>query len=94
MRQTLFDDLLCLGVVFGVGGFDERDGLRQHGDVAREDAGDILSGGKRPLLAPHEVGIYDRLVINALCDVKRRVVMRVRILLFVVFDFREIHDSS
>jgi len=43
---------------------DERDGLREGGDVAREDARDILVGGECALLAPREVRAYDRLVFN------------------------------
>ena len=40
--QTAFDDLLRLGVVGRVGGFDERDGLRKDGDLTGEDSLDIF----------------------------------------------------
>ena len=87
--QAALDDLLRLGVVGRIGRLDERDGLREGGDVAREDALDVLVGRERALAAPREVGAYDRLVPDAFRDVERRVVVRVRILLFVVVYLRE-----
>ena len=42
--QTAFDDLLRLGVVGRIGGFDERDGLRKDGDLTGEDSLDIFVG--------------------------------------------------
>ena len=46
VRQAAFDDLLRLRVMVGVVAFDERDGLRQGGDVAREDALDVFVRSK------------------------------------------------
>ncbi len=89
--QAALDDLLRLRIVGRIRRLDERDGLRKGGDVAREDARDILVGGERALLAPREVRTYDRLVFNTFSDVERRVVVRVRILFFVVVYFRERH---
>jgi hypothetical protein len=41
VREARFDDLLRLCIVVGVRRFDERDGLREGGDVARENALDL-----------------------------------------------------
>ena len=59
--QAAFDDFLRLFVVFGPAALDERDGLRQYGDVAREDALHVLVGGERGAPLAVEVGIYGRL---------------------------------
>lgn len=93
MRQAAFDDLLRLRVMGGVVAFDERDGLRQGGDVAREDALDVFVGRKPPLLAAREVRAYDRLVFNAFGDVERRVVMGICVLFFVMVYLREGHGA-
>lgn len=77
----------------GVVAFDERDGLRQGGDVAREDALDVFVGRKPPLLAAREVRAYDRLVFNAFGDVERRVVMGICVLFFVMVYLREGHGA-
>ena len=82
--QTRFDDLLRLRIVRRIGRFDQRDGLREGGDVAREDARDVLFGRKRTLLAPLEIRTYYRLVLNSFRDIEGRIVMRVRVLFFVV----------
>ena len=87
------DDLLRLRVMGGVVAFDERDGLRQGGDVAREDAFDVFVGRKPPLLAAREVRAYDRLVFNAFRDVERRVVMGICVLFFVMVYLREGHGA-
>ena len=84
---------LCLRVMGGVVAFDERDGLRQGGDVAREDAFDVFVGRKPPLLAAREVRAYDRLVFNAFRDVERRVVMGICVLFFVMVYLREGHGA-
>ena len=82
--QTRLDDLLRLRIVRRVGRFDQRDGLRECGDVAREDARDVFPGRERTLLAAFEVRAYYGLVLNAFRDVEGRIVMHVRVLFFVV----------
>ena len=94
MREARFDDLLRLCIVVGVRRFDERDGLREGGDIARENALDVLSGGESALLAPLEVGAYYRLFFNALRDVEGCVVMRVCVLFFVMVYPGERHGVS
>ena len=84
MREARLDDLLRLRIVVGVRRFDERDGLREGGDVACENALDILPGGERALLAALEVRAYYRLFFNALRNVEGCVVVRVCVLFFVM----------
>ena len=94
MGQTAFDDLLRLLIVVGIAALDERDGLRENGDVAPEDACDILLGGETSSFRFAEVRIDDGLVGDAFGYVERAVVMGVDILFFVVVDFGERHGYS
>ena len=75
--------------MLGIVRFDERDGLREDGDIAREYACDILFGRERLLLATLEIRVYYRLIFNALRDVEGCVVVRVCVLFFVVVYFGE-----
>ncbi len=49
----------------GVVALDERDGLRQHGDVAAQDALHVLLDGERPFPALLEIGIRNGLLRDA-----------------------------
>ena len=89
--QAAFDDLLRLRVVRRVVGLDERDGLRKGGDVAGENALDVLVGRELRLLAAREVRVYDRLIFNAFGDVQSRVVVHVGVLFFVMVYLGEGH---
>ena len=79
--QALLDDLLCLGVVGRVARLDERDGLRQRRDVAREDSLDVFGRREVAPAAADEMGVDDRLVLDPFGDVQRRVVVHVGVLL-------------
>ena len=91
VRQAALDDLLRLRVVRRVVGLDERDGLRKGGDVAGENALDVLVGRELRLLAAREVRVYDRLIFNAFGDVQSRVVVHVGVLFFVMVYLGERH---
>ena len=69
MRQTLLYHLLRQGVVVGVLALDKRYSLPEHGDVALENAIDILVGREQAAtrLALH-IGVYDRRLCNAFID--------------------------
>ncbi len=75
--------------MLGLVALDERYGLREYGDVAAQNAVDILIGGERASAFAHEVGVDYRLFGHAFGDVQRAVVMRVGILFLVMIYFRK-----
>ena len=70
--QTLVDDLLSLGLVFGLDALYQRDGLREDGDVALDDA--LYHFGDRELTAPEavaaQVGVDDGGLFYAAVDLQ------------------------
>ena len=57
--QALVDDLLSLGLMVGVDTLDERDGLREDGDIALEDALDHIASRQLTTAVALEVGVDD-----------------------------------
>ena len=86
MGQTTLDNLLRLSVVIGFVALDEGDGLREYCDVAREDTLDVLVGGQGAAFLALEIGVYNRLILNAFSDVECAIVMSINVLFFVVFN--------
>jgi len=70
MRQAALDDLLRDGLVLGVGALDEGHGLPEDGDIALEDALDIVIDGEAASgeAAALQVGVDGRGLLDAAVD--------------------------
>ena len=68
----------------GVVALDKGNCLRKGRDITLENARNVLVGGELAALLAYEIGVYYRLLRNALGDVERGVVVSIGILALVV----------